>query len=280
MIRVPSCGKELRLGSIFGEDDRAFIVAYDHGLMLGPVKGVVEFESTLKKVIDGKPDAVLLSAGQVSRVSKMFWGRGSPSIVVRADWTSAGRYLAGSLRTIQRRMILTAYDALKLGASAVVIYSIVGYEDENQEADDFAILARFARECYDAGLPLVVEPIPVGPKITGSNFTDYLGLAVRMAVEAGADVIKCSYTGNKESFKKIVSAAGPARVLVLGGEKMPDKTALQMVSDGIESGASGVVFGRNVIQATDPLAMTKAIRAIVHDGAKVEEGLRILGGEA
>jgi DhnA family fructose-bisphosphate aldolase class Ia len=100
-----------------------------------------------------------------------------------------------------------------------------------------------------------------------------------MAVEAGADVIKCSYTGNKESFKKIVSAAGPARVLVLGGEKMPDKAALQMVSDAIESGASGVVFGRNVIQAADPLAMTKAIRAIVHDGAKVEEGLRILGGE-
>jgi class I fructose-bisphosphate aldolase len=274
---VSNCGKEIRLGNIFGEDERAFVVAYDHGLMLGPVKGVVDFESILKKVIEGRPDALLLSPGQLSRVSRLFWGRGKPSIIVRADWTSAGRYMSGTLKTLQRRMLLSAYDALKLGASAAVIYSIMGYEDENQEADDFASLARFARECYDVGIPLIVEPIPLGPKVMGSNFADMLALAVRMAVEAGADVIKCPFTGNKESFSKVVGVAGGARVLVLGGEKMPDRTALQMVSDAIESGASGVVFGRNVIQSANPLAMAKAVRAIVHEGSNVSEAMRLLG---
>jgi len=277
LISGLSCGKEIRLGNIFGEDNRAFVVAYDHGLMLGPVKGVVEFESTLKKVITGRPDAILLSPGQISRVSRMFWGRGSPSVIVRADWTSAGRYMSGTFKTLQRRMILTPSEALRLGASATVIYAIMGYEDESQEADDFAHLARFARDCDNASLPLIVEPIPLGPKVTGSNFADTLGLIVRMAVEAGADVIKCSYTGNKESFKKVVQAAGAAKVLVLGGEKMPDRAALQLASDAIESGASGVVFGRNVIQSANPLAMTKAIRALVHEGAKVEEAVKILG---
>jgi class I fructose-bisphosphate aldolase len=266
------------LGNIFGEDNRAFVVAYDHGLMLGPIKGVVDFEPILTKVIEGRPDSLLLSAGQVSRVSKFFWGKGKPSIIIRADWTSAGRYISGNMKTLQRRMLLTVNDVLKLGASAAVIYSIVGYEDENQEAEDFASLARFARECYDVGLPLIVEPIPLGPKVTGSNFADTLGMIVRMAVEAGADVIKCSYTGNKESFRKVVQAAGQARVLVLGGEKMPDRAALQMASDSIESGASGVVFGRNVIQSSNPLAMTKAIRAIIHEKANVDEATRILKG--
>jgi class I fructose-bisphosphate aldolase len=271
-----NCGKEIRLGSIFGEDSRAFVVAYDHGLMLGPVKGVVNFESILERVIEGRPDALLLSAGQLGHVSRFFWGRGKPSIIVRADWTSAGRYMSGAMKTLQRRMILSAHDALKLGASAAVIYSAIGYEDENQEADDFASLARFARECYDVGLPLIVEPIPLGPKVMGSNFADMLGLVVRMAVEAGADVIKCSYTGNKDTFRKVVDAAGGAPVLVLGGEKMPDKNVLQMTSDVIDGGASGVVFGRNVIQSDNPLAMTKAVAAIVHGGAKADEALKLL----
>jgi class I fructose-bisphosphate aldolase len=271
-----SCGKEIRLGRIFNKDDRAFVVAYDHGYMLGPVKGVVEFESILKKVIDGGPDAVLLSPGQIGRVSRLFWGKGSPAIIVRADWTNAGRYMSGTMKTLQTRQILTPQNALKLGASAAVIYATVGYEDESQEADDFARLARFARDCDDANLPLVVEPIPLGPKVTGSNFAEVLGLIVRMSVEAGADIIKCSYTGNKESFRKVVQAAGTAPVLVLGGEKMPDQAALKLVSDALESGASGVVFGRNVIQSSNPFAMTKAIRALVHEGAGVEDAAKKL----
>jgi putative autoinducer-2 (AI-2) aldolase len=41
--------------------------------------------------------------------------------------------------------------------------------------------------------------------------------------------------------------------------------ALEMASQAIKQGASGVDMGRNVFQAEHPVAMIQAIRAVVHD---------------
>jgi hypothetical protein len=42
-------------------------------------------------------------------------------------------------------------------------------------------------------------------------------------------------------------------------------------------GASGIVYGRNVIQHEHPLAMTNAFMAIVHGGATPDEAMARLG---
>ncbi|MGZ5338095.1 MAG: aldolase, partial [Thermoleophilaceae bacterium] len=46
----------------------------------------------------------------------------------------------------------------------------------------------------------------------------------------------------------------------------------------IESGAAGIVYGRNVIQHERPREMTRALMAIVHSGASPEQALAISGG--
>ncbi|MCP8313594.1 MAG: 3-hydroxy-5-phosphonooxypentane-2,4-dione thiolase LsrF, partial [archaeon] len=45
----------------------------------------------------------------------------------------------------------------------------------------------------------------------------------------------------------------------------------QLVHDALETGAIGVDMGRNIWQHDYPIAMIKAIRAIVHEGATTKE---------
>jgi putative autoinducer-2 (AI-2) aldolase len=60
-----------------------------------------------------------------------------------------------------------------------------------------------------------------------------------------------------------------------GGKKLPEKEALQMTANAIKEGASGVDMGRNIFQSDNPVGMMKAIKAIVHKGASVDEAFEI-----
>jgi DhnA family fructose-bisphosphate aldolase class Ia len=44
----------------------------------------------------------------------------------------------------------------------------------------------------------------------------------------------------------------------------------------MQQGASGIVYGRNVIQHRDPAAMTRALMAVVHDGATPQAAMQHL----
>jgi DhnA family fructose-bisphosphate aldolase class Ia len=44
----------------------------------------------------------------------------------------------------------------------------------------------------------------------------------------------------------------------------------------MQQGASGIVYGRNIIQHEKPVQMTQALMAIVHEGASIEKALKIL----
>jgi DhnA family fructose-bisphosphate aldolase class Ia len=97
-----------------------------------------------------------------------------------------------------------------------------------------------------------------------------------MAVENGADMVKTFYTGTRERFKHIVDTCY-APVLVLGGARTSkDEDFLQTIRDAMDAGAAGVVIGRNVWQAPNPTAMTRALVALVHQNASVTDALRLL----
>jgi len=65
-------------------------------------------------------------------------------------------------------------------------------------------------------------------------------------------------------------------VLVRGGGRANDLEVLGRTEQVIAQGASGIVYGRNIIQHPNPAGMTKALLAIVHDGAKAEEAATFL----
>jgi putative autoinducer-2 (AI-2) aldolase len=51
--------------------------------------------------------------------------------------------------------------------------------------------------------------------------------------------------------------------------------ALKLAHDSVTHGASGVDMGRNIWQSDYPVAMVKAVKAIVHNKADVKEAYAI-----
>lgn len=270
-----STGKTIRLGKFIDpEDGRSVVVAADHGFMLGSIKGVIDLESTLKKVVAGGPDAVLMSVGQAARLNHLFQGRKAPALLIRADWTNAFRDRTYTLpaRSIQRVAVAGAEDAVALGASGIVTYFFIGYGEDEKESRDYELMTAFSKQCSRLGLPFIVEPLPMGERVTGANYADLITASIRMAVEAGADAIKAPYSGDPETFRKAVRAAGNVPVLILGGAKAKTiRDALEVVAEALSAGAAGVVFGRQVVQAENPAKFVESIKAVVHEGKPVRE---------
>jgi len=68
-----------------------------------------------------------------------------------------------------------------------------------------------------------------------------------------------------------VTGGCPAPVVIAGGPQVDTELEVfQFVHDGMQKGAIGVNLGRNIWQNDFPVAMIKAIRAIVHEDASPE----------
>jgi DhnA family fructose-bisphosphate aldolase class Ia len=130
-------------------------------------------------------------------------------------------------------------------------------------------------------MPLMVEPLVFQPNAKGGGYMVDGDLQkilplVRQAVELGADIIKADPTSDVSVYHKVIEIAGRAPVLVRGGGKAPDKEILERTEALIAQGVAGIVYGRNVIQHDNPAGITRALMAIVHDGATAASAAKLL----
>jgi DhnA family fructose-bisphosphate aldolase class Ia len=100
---------------------------------------------------------------------------------------------------------------------------------------------------------------------------------VRQAVELGADVIKADPTDDTADYHLVVQAAGRVPVLVRGGGRVDDDELFRRTAAVLDQGAAGIVYGRNVIQHPDPAGLTRALMAMLHQGADVDAARAMLG---
>jgi DhnA family fructose-bisphosphate aldolase class Ia len=106
------------------------------------------------------------------------------------------------------------------------------------------------------------------------NVAEDIALAARIGAEMGADIIKTRYSGDEESFRRIVASTG--RPVMVAGGPLRDGTLrslLAMVDECLSAGAEGVIFGRNVWQHPRPEAVLAALNAMVHEAASVDQAL-------
>lgn len=261
---VTVLGKAIRLGQLLNaRDGRMIIFEADEGLMLGPVIGLTNLEETIS-IVKAKVEGIVLNSGQVERFVEHFKGKKAPALLVRADWTNAFRDETHFLPAQNIRHVLSVAprDAVAIGASALASFLLLGYNDDEDEARNVETIAMLARESEKFGLPLLVECVPVGPRITGENYLDCAKLATRMAIEAGADIVATPYTGDVASFREIVDAL-KTPVLMLD-RRIDAGMLLNVAEDSLKAGARGVVVGRSVHQAVNPLAQLDALQALVH----------------
>ena len=99
----------------------------------------------------------------------------------------------------------------------------------------------------------------------------YLGLACRICAELGAHMVKTYWC---EGFEEVVRAT-PVPVIVAGGKKTPEREAITLAANAVRDGAKGVDMGRNIFQSDCPVGMIRAVRAVVHDGATVDDAWEV-----
>ena len=257
-------GKNRRLKRVFREDNRTVVVPIDHGVSIGPVKGIENMQLCVTRLIKGGADAFVLHKGIAKRVDVE-----SAGLIVHL---SAISNLTPNCQN--KVQVCTVQEAVRLGADAVSVHINVGAQDEHAM---LTILGRVADECDLYGMPLLAMMYPRGPKIQNEHDATAVAHAARIGAELGADIIKTNYTGNIETFKQVVEGC-PAPIIIAGGPKAETaQEVLQMVNDSLKAGAAGLSIGRNVFQHKNPTLMVKALAAIVHDGATVEKALKLLG---
>ncbi|MCG2871822.1 MAG: class I fructose-bisphosphate aldolase [Sulfolobales archaeon] len=271
-----SVGKEIRTRRLL-ERGKAFVVALDHGLVMGPLKGIERAAEVVRKLVGNGPDALQMTPAMLRLVKENFFSRNSPMIIARLDTANVWRGNYKPYGSGYYSVLYELKDAINHGADAVVTYYVVGYGEDGVEGYNLEALASLRKEAEDYGIPFIVEPLFVRPDNPDSvKEKELVKYVTRMASELGADLLKVDYTGDKESFREVVEVAF-APILIRGGPKTKtDLEFLKMLRDAIDAGASGVTVGRNVWGAKNVESMARAVSAVVHEGKSPEEAVKLL----
>jgi class I fructose-bisphosphate aldolase len=261
-------GKQIRTERIINRNTgKTVIVPMDHGISVGPIAGLTDMKKAIQQVSEGGANAIVEHKGLVSAGHRRR-GRDIGLIIHLSASTSLSVYPNA------KTLVCSVEEAIKLGADAVSIHVNLGNGQEKE------MLRDFGRVSYDArtwGMPLLAMIYPRGEKIRDEYDVEVIKHAARVGNEMGADIVKVSYTGSSESFRKVVVGCS-VPVVIAGGPKMDsDREILEMVKGSIDAGGAGVSIGRNVFQHPSPARMVQAISTIVHDGSSVDAALKVLG---
>ncbi|RME85135.1 MAG: deoxyribose-phosphate aldolase [Caldilineae bacterium] len=237
---------------IFRPDGRTLICAMDHGMISGPDRGIENMAATLRRVIAGGVDAVMVSYGTARRFTEVLAPVG---LVLRMD--GAGTVL-GTMDG-PGAQFYAVEDALRLGADALCV---TAFPASRHEEATLKTLAAVIRTAHGWGLPVMAEMVPGGFDSGPEHRTlERVALAARVAAELGADWVKVPYV---PGFEYVVETCY-VPVLVLGGAHRPDVAAtLDMVQSAMQAGARGAVIGRNIWKAAEPTEVARALADIIH----------------
>ena len=173
---------------------------------------------------------------------------------------------------------------LVLDAACVVVNLLLLPGQPEIHRDCIRNINKLKRECEIYGMPLMVEPLVMQDNAKGGYMVDgNLSLIlplVRQAAELGADIIKADPCDEVAEYHRVIEIAQGLPVLVRGGGRVSDAEILARTAALMAQGARGIVYGRNVIQHPNPAGMTRALMAVVHEGASPEAALALLTGAA
>jgi putative autoinducer-2 (AI-2) aldolase len=236
-------------------DGRSVMLACDHGYFMGPTRRLEVPRKTFEPLVP-YADALSVTRGVLRTSVDPTWD--VPILLRVSGGTSV---LHDDLS--DEGITVAMKDALRLNVSAVSLSVFVGTSHEKQSLLN---LAKLVDEGEDRGMP-VLAITAVGKELEKRD-ARYLALACRLSAEIGAHIVKTYYC---EGFSKVVEGC-PVPLVVAGGPKLNTEVdAFQLAHDALQEGAVGVDMGRNIWQNDHPVAMIKAIRAIVHESATVRE---------
>lgn len=242
------------------ETGKTVMLAVDHGYFLGPMTNLENASKTIEPLLP-YADALMLTRG-ILRTSVD--PESDVPIVLRV---SGGSTTLGA--DLSNEAITTSMEeAVSLNVAAVALSIFVGSKYEHQTLTN---LAKLVDRAQPYGIP-VLAVTAVGKELEKRD-ARYLSLACRVAAEFGAHFVKTYYC---EDFEKVIGGC-PIPVVIAGGPKLETELdALRLAADAIEKGAAGVDMGRNIWQSPHAVSMIQAVRAVVHEGVRPGDALKML----
>lgn len=256
-------GMANRLAQLVQRDGHALFLPVDHGYFQGPTRRLEQPWQTIEPLLPFA-DALFITRGVLR--SSVDPGKTRPVILRVSGGTSmVGKDLANEVITTSME------EAIRLNASAVGLSIFVG---SDYEKETLLSLSQLVNEGERYGIP-VMAVTAVGRELEKRD-ARYLAMSCRIAAELGARIVKTYWC---PEFERVTGGC-PVPVIIAGGPQVDTELEVfQFVSDGMQKGAIGVNLGRNIWQNDSPVAMIKAIRAIVHHNATAEEAEVLFNSE-
>ncbi|TDS87059.1 putative autoinducer-2 (AI-2) aldolase [Rahnella sp. BIGb0236] len=255
-------GMQSRLARIFNPaSGRTVMLAFDHGYFQGPTTGLERIDINIAPLF-AHTDVLMCTRGVLRSVVPAAVNK---PVVMRASGANS------ILTELSNETVAVAMeDALRLNVAAMAAQVYIGSEYEHQSIKN---IIQLVDQGMRYGMPTMAVT-GVGKDMARDQ--RYFSLATRIAAEMGANIIKTYYVD--EGFER-VAAGCPVPIVIAGGKKLPEREALEMCYKAIDQGASGVDMGRNIFQSESPVAMLKAVKAVVHENASVAHAYELFLSE-
>ena len=255
-------GVKNRLSRIFNpKSGHTVMLAFDHGFIMGPTSGLERVDLTINPLIE-YADCLMCTRGVLRSVVPPTT---SKPVCLRADGGTS------ILTDLNLNRLYDIEDVLRVNASAMALMVAVGDKASEQVTTHNLVQAVDFGEKY--GIP-VLGVTAVGKDM--ARDARYFRLATRICAENGASFVKTYFTD--EGFETVVAQC-PVPIVIAGGKKLPEEKALELAYRAVQAGAAGVDMGRNVFQSEKPLAMMKAISAVVHDNLSPKDAFQLYNDE-
>ena len=256
-------GRDIRLSRIL-KDGNMLCIPMDHGISNGPIKGLEDIHGMIYQCASAGLTCVLVNKGIIKTMPNTL---DIGLIAHFSGSTSVGP-------APNRKMLMgSVEEALRLGADAVSLHINIGAKEEPEMLQKLGMISD---KCTEWSVPLVAMMYPRGENIKNPHDPQIVAHAARIGAEAGADIIKAVYTGDPESFRKVVKSC-PVPIVIAGGPKADtDRDILEMCAGAMSAGAKGVTFGRNIFQHKNPPAMVRALYEIIIEKKNPREAMKQL----
>jgi putative autoinducer-2 (AI-2) aldolase len=254
-------GMKNRLSRLIKPDGHCQFLPIDHGYFQGPTRCLERPGDTVRDLLP-YADGLFVTRGVLRSCIDPHV---NTPIILRV---SGGTSVIGE--DLSDEIITTCVEEMiRLNVAAVGLSIFVGTDYERQTLESLALLVN---ECEDYGIP-VMAVTAVGKELE-KRTARYLALSCRIAAELGAKIVKTYYC--PEDFEKVTNGC-PVPVVMAGGPKCETELEVfDFVYDGMKKGAIGVNLGRNVWQNPHPVAMMRALNAVVHDEATPKQAFDLL----
>lgn len=257
-------GLEIRMSRILRKG-KMLCIPMDHGISSGPIEGLENPSSIIARCETHGLTSVIINKGIIKSIPK------PTRVGILAHFSSST-----SLSMSPNRKMLSGSveEALRLGADGVSLHINVGGKEEPEMLEQ---LGKISEECHKWNMPLLAMMYPRGENIKDPHDPQIVAHVARIGAELGADIVKTLYTGDVDSFSKVVKAI-PVPVVIAGGPKAKtDFDILQMTEDAMKAGAKGVTYGRNIFAHKSPEKMVSALAAIIFGRESAKEAEKKLG---